>query len=99
MILSLTAENLACALGEKLLFEGLSFQLEKGQALSVEGATGAGKTSLLRLIAGFLSPRAGRIIVRNASNESEDGEERGKLAGWLGHHDGLKPQLNVGEQL
>ena len=56
MITSLTAENLACVRGERRLFDGLSFQVRAGQALAVEGANGAGKTSLLRLIAGFLAP-------------------------------------------
>jgi heme exporter protein A len=99
MISSLTAEKLVCVRGDKRLFEGLSFRVTAGQALAVEGANGAGKTSLLRLIAGFLSPAAGRIIVKTAEGESDDGEERGRLIGWLGHLDGLKPQLTVLEQL
>jgi len=99
MISSLTAENLACARGDRVLFEDLSFHLSAGEALAVEGANGAGKTSLLRLIAGFLSPRAGRILLRTAGGESEDSEERGRAIGWLGHQDGLKPQLTVIEQL
>ena len=99
MISSLTAENLACARGDRVLFEGLGFRLERGQALAVEGANGAGKTSLLRLIAGFLSPRSGRLLMASDRGESDDGEERGKQVGWLGHQDGLKPQLTVREQL
>ena len=99
MISSLTAERLACARGDRQLFENLSFRVRAGQALAVEGANGSGKTSLLRLIAGFLSPAAGRLIVRDASGDSDDAEERGKKIGWLGHHDGLKPQLTVAEQL
>ena len=99
MISSLTAENLACVRGAKRLFESLSFRVRAGQALAVEGANGAGKTSLLRLLAGFLSPVAGRVPVKTASRESDDAEERGRLVGWLGHLDGLKPQLTVVEQL
>ena len=99
MISSLTAEKLVCVRGDKRLFEGLSFRVTAGQALAVEGANGAGKTSLLRLIAGFLAPAAGRLIVKTLESESDDGEERGKLIGWLGHLDGLKPQLTVMEQL
>jgi len=37
--------------------------------------------------------------VQDASGDSDDAEERGKKIGWLGHHDGLKPQLTVQEQL
>jgi heme exporter protein A len=99
MISSLTAEKLACVRGDKRLFESLSFRVRAGQALAVEGANGAGKTSLLRLLAGFLSPAAGRVVVKSATGESDDGEERGRLVGWLGHLDGLKPQLTVLEQL
>jgi len=99
MISSLTAEKLVCVRGDKKLFDGLNFRVTAGQALAVEGANGAGKTSLLRLIAGFLAPAAGRLIVKDAQGESDDAEERGKSVGWLGHQDGLKPQLTVLEQL
>jgi heme exporter protein A len=99
MISSLTAEKLACTRGDKKLFDGLNFRVRAGQALAVEGANGAGKTSLLRMIAGFLAPVAGRLIVKTAEGESDDAEERGKTIGWLGHQDGLKPQLTVLEQL
>jgi heme exporter protein A len=99
MISSLTAEKLACARGERQLFDGLSFRVRAGQALAVEGANGAGKTSLLRLIAGFLAPVSGRILVKTGGHESDDAEERGRLVGWLGHLDGLKPQMTVKEQL
>jgi heme exporter protein A len=99
MITSLTAEKLACARGERRLFDGLNFRVRAGQALAVEGANGAGKTSLLRLIAGFLTPASGRLVIKTAAGESDDAEERGKVIGWLGHHDGLKPQLTVQEQL
>ena len=99
MISSLTAEKLACVRGHKRLFEGLNFRVSAGQALAVEGANGAGKTSLLRLIAGFLAPAGGRIVVKTAQGESDEAEERGKSVGWLGHLVGLKPQLTVIEQL
>jgi heme exporter protein A len=99
MISSLTAERLACARGDRRLFDGLSFSVCAGQALAVEGANGAGKTSLLRLLAGFLAPSAGRVVIRSGETESDDADERGKQIGWLGHHDGLKPQLTVLEQL
>ena len=99
MITSLTAEKLVCTRGERRLFDGLSFRVRAGQALAVEGANGAGKSSLLRILAGFLSPAAGRITVTQDGKDSDDAEERGKLIGWLGHLDGLKPQLTVVEQL
>jgi len=99
MILSLTAENLACMRGERQVFAALDFQVMAGEVLVVEGANGVGKTSLLRLIAGFLSPAAGEVIITTDQKRISDGEERGRAVGWLGHQDGVKPQLTVGEQL
>ena len=99
MITSLTAEKLACVRGERTLFEGLSFRVAAGQALAVEGANGAGKTSLLRMLGGFLTPRSGRLVLKIGDDESDDAEERGIFVGWLAHQDGLKPQLTVHEQL
>lgn len=99
MALILTAENLACARGGRALFAGLNFTVRGGQALAVEGANGAGKTSLLRMLAGFLSPVEGALTVALGAKTITDAEERGRLIGWLGHQDGLKPQLGVMEQL
>ncbi|MGM9485532.1 heme ABC exporter ATP-binding protein CcmA [Roseateles sp. NT4] len=72
--------------GARPLFEGLDLALHPGQLLWVQGANGSGKTSLLRLICGLSSPRAGRVHV-----------ERELL--YIGHRPGLKDVLTVIEQL
>lgn len=56
---SITATDLACRRGDRLLFRGLSFALEAGEALHITGANGIGKSSLLRILAGLLTPFAG----------------------------------------
>jgi len=99
MISSLTAEKLACVRGERRVFADLDFRVAAGEALVVEGANGVGKTSLLRLIAGFLSPASGNVSLTVDGKAITDGEERGRHIGWLGHLDGIKPQLSTGEQL
>jgi heme exporter protein A len=82
------------------VFSGLNFRAQSGDCISVEGPNGAGKTSLLRLIAGFIAPVGGSLrLSLKDGGEISDEEERGKLAGWLGHQDALKPQLTARENL
>ena len=95
----LEVQSLACIRGGRLVFRELDFALEAGRALAIEGPNGAGKTSLLRMIAGFLAPASGTIRLQTNTSEISGGEERGKLCGWVGHHDGVKPQLSVAENL
>ena len=81
-----------------MLFRGLSFSARAGEVLSIEGPNGVGKTSLLRMVAGFLPPADGSIVFQVDRAISEP-EERGRHAGWVGHQDGAKPQLTAVEVL
>lgn len=86
--------DLACERGGRRVFEGVTFRLEAGGALVLRGANGSGKSSLLRLLAGLLTPAAGRIAWR--------GEEAARAAPfrhYVGHADGLKARLSVRENL
>jgi len=96
---SITAEKLTCLRGNRLVFRDVGFRVERGQVLTLEGPNGAGKSSLLRMIAGFLKPASGDIILDSSGGEVIDDEERGRFAGWLGHHDAAKPQLSPRETL
>jgi heme exporter protein A len=82
----LTVAGLAVSRGERVLFRDLSFALASGEALALTGANGAGKTSLLRTVAGFLRPDAGTVGFAGA----DPTEARTKHLHWLGHLDGLK---------
>jgi heme exporter protein A len=59
---SLTLENIACVRGGRQLFAGLNLSLSGGGAALISGPNGVGKSSLLRLIAGLLTPAAGTIV-------------------------------------
>lgn len=77
------------------MFSGLDFETASGQALSVTGPNGSGKTSLLRLIAGLLVPANGSIELEGGTAELTLPEQ----AHYLGHRDALKPALSVLENL
>jgi ATPase subunit of ABC transporter with duplicated ATPase domains len=55
----LAAERLAKGYGGPLVFRDVTFEVERGQRLLVMGLNGAGKTSLLRILAGQSEPNAG----------------------------------------
>lgn len=95
----LACSKLACLRGQRLLFRDLSFEVKAGEALIIEGPNGAGKTSLLRLLAGFIAPTFGVIELYGSFGMIDEPEERGKYIGWFGHHDGLKAQLSLWENL
>jgi heme exporter protein A len=93
--IGLAAQDLSCQRGGRLLFEGLSFTLQPGEALLVTGPNGAGKTSLLRQIAGLLPLAAGRLNLEGASPDAALPE----LCHYVGHLNGVKTSFSVSENL
>jgi zinc/manganese transport system ATP-binding protein len=58
-----SVEELGLRFGERVLWEDLTFELERGEFLAVLGPNGTGKTSLLRILLGLLQPTSGRALV------------------------------------
>jgi heme exporter protein A len=98
MSLILEANALECVRGGRKLFQGLSFSLEQGELLEVSGPNGSGKTSLLRMLCGLLSPAAGEILWQG-TNISSLKEEYLKELAYLGHANGVKAELSPKENL
>ncbi|WP_309644218.1 heme ABC exporter ATP-binding protein CcmA [Phenylobacterium sp.] len=95
MICALTIQNLALRRGGRLLFQGLDLSLKAGEAAALTGRNGAGKTSLLRAVAGFVGPETGSI----AFGDLDPSEARSEHIHFAGHHDGQKPARTVREEL
>jgi len=93
--MQLISENLACERGGRIVFSGLNFSLSAGEALVVTGRNGAGKSSLLRIIAGLLRIAGGKLDLAGGADETPISEQ----SHYLGHHDAVKPSLSVGENL
>jgi ABC transport system ATP-binding/permease protein len=63
----LLIEQLAKSYGEKQLFREITFGLEEGQKVALIARNGAGKTSLLNIIAGLDQPDEGNIVMRKGT--------------------------------
>jgi heme exporter protein A len=80
--------------GNRLILRDVSFQIAAGEALTLTGPNGVGKTTLLRTLAGFLHPLSGSIRL-----SGDDERSVGEQCHYVGHLNGIKPALTVAENL
>ncbi len=91
----LSGSDLTCVRGGREVFTALSFAVDAGEALAVTGRNGAGKSSLLRQIAGLLALAHGTLRLDGGDAEQTLAEQ----CHLLGHRDAVKPSLTVIENL
>ncbi len=61
----LSLENIAKTYGEKVLFSGLGFGLEKGEKVALVARNGAGKTTLMDIVSGKTLPDEGKVVLHD----------------------------------
>jgi ATPase subunit of ABC transporter with duplicated ATPase domains len=86
---ALGVEGLAKGYGGPLVFRDVSFEVERGQRLLVMGLNGAGKTSMLRILAGESQPSAGRFRLGHAVS----------LGYYAQEHEGIRAGVPVLTQM
>ncbi len=91
----LSATALACQRGGREVFAGVNFAVSSGEALTVTGRNGAGKSSLLRTLVGLVRLAAGSLTLEGGDPELSVAEQ----AHYLGHQDAMKGSLSVAENL
>ncbi|MDC1150882.1 heme ABC exporter ATP-binding protein CcmA [Gammaproteobacteria bacterium] len=85
---TVTAQNLSYKINDKKLFQSISFDLLKGNALHVRGENGSGKTTLLRMVCGLTKPSKGDLIVKTDKDIC-----------FIGHKNALKQYLSIEDNL
>jgi ATP-binding cassette subfamily F protein uup len=63
----LQAENLSKSFGARLIFEHISFGLEKGQKMAIIAPNGTGKSTLMKILAGLDTADSGRVTANNSA--------------------------------
>ena len=94
----LKAEGLFCERDDRVLFDGLSFSVQTGQILQIEGPNGSGKTTLIRILCGLSQDFEGDLFWQ--------GQPMGQVAAsfrqscvYFGHNTGVKVALSAEENL
>ena len=90
--------DLACIRGDRAIFAGLSFSVPAGGALLLTGANGAGKSSLLRVLAGLLPAAGGEVVLEGTPSRTDPAGHALRLR-YISSQDALKPALTVAENL
>jgi heme ABC exporter ATP-binding subunit CcmA len=81
------------------LLSGVDLELTTSSLTVVVGANGAGKTSLLRLLAGLIGLSAGEGSVLGLDLATADRRQLRRRVGWLGHEGSFYDDLSVEENL
>lgn len=68
----LEAENLSFSFGDEKVLDGASFSIDSGDIAVITGASGIGKSTLLRLLLGIYKPDTGHIHIYNEDSEQRD---------------------------
>ncbi len=84
----LSVENISKSYGERVLFEDISFGINKDQKIAFVAKNGSGKTSILNIIAGLDVPDSGQVVCRKDISVA-----------YLAQKDDLNPNLTIEETI
>jgi heme exporter protein A len=94
----LSVSNLGCIRGERVLFKNLTFDLNSGKLLYVQGENGSGKTTLLRTLSGLSTPAVGEISWNKQITKTLAEDYYGQVL-YIGHLAGIKDDLSAVENI
>jgi ABC-2 type transport system ATP-binding protein len=95
---AIIVKNLVVSRGEARVLEGISFNVEPGSVYALLGGNGAGKSTTLLTLLGFLAPDSGHVNILEQDVTKNVGQVRKSLA-YLPEAATLYPHLNAYENL
>src|SRR5687768_13945124 len=98
--MSLVFKGVSAGYGDALVVDDVSLEVTAGTCLALLGANGAGKTSLLRVAAGQIAPRRGRVLLDGADITRLRGHDRVRQGlCYVPEKGGTFPRLTVRDNL
>jgi ATP-binding cassette subfamily C protein CydD len=81
---TLAFENVSFAWESHLVLDDLSFRVRAGETLLLTGASGAGKSTIIDLILGFIHPQSGKVTFNGIELQTLIPAARTRMIGWIG---------------
>jgi ABC-type sugar transport system ATPase subunit len=97
MKMKIILNNISKTFGKQKILDNISFKVEEGALLSILGESGAGKTTILRIIAGLLAPDTGSVIIDDTEITKHLSEKRG--IGYVFQSPLLFPHMTIEENI
>jgi ABC-2 type transport system ATP-binding protein len=94
----ISVKNVEKRYGDAVAVSGLSFDVQRGDIVGLLGHNGAGKTTIMKVMTGYLEPSAGRVTI-DGLDVIEERQAAQRKIGYLPENAPLYPELQVQEQL
>lgn len=95
----LRAQGVAARRGEREVLRSVSFAVGEGEAVALVGPNAAGKSTLLRVLAGLLAPSAGQVLLAGRPLSSWDRDARARTVALVSPDEEAPPTLTVEERV
>ena len=84
-------KNLKMAYGKREVLKGISFHIKKGKTVGLLGVNGAGKSTIMNLLTGYLTPLEGEILI----HQTDMRKNPGKAKRYIGYLPEIPPLYRV----
>lgn len=91
-------QNVSKSFKDNLAIQNLNLEVQKGEILGLLGANGAGKSTTINMLLGFLNPDSGKVTI-NDIDTSNNAQDARKLVGYIPENVNLYPYLSGLENL
>ncbi len=93
----LELRSVACTYGNTRVLDDIDLHIERGEFVALLGSSGCGKTTLLRVLAGFVTPSSGSVSVRHREVTHLPPDKRGMALVFQSY--ALWPHMNVTQNI
>lgn len=92
-------ENITKRFKNRMVLKSISFQIEKGEFVSIIGPSGCGKTTLLKMINRLIKPTSGKIYINGENIYDKDPITLRRNMGYVIQQNGLFPHMTIKDNI